>query len=456
MKYQAILFFILFSTFLFSQSENGIRVFTGKCAISQTGSGSGYWQIAVTNFNDPGGQNDATDIAVGDYVQFSDGGSFYALDITEVVESVGNSGTFKVSNVGIVGISSVPTTSNAAVSRRTNNYGLTPRIANISNNDDQLQLEWTMYKIDAALAAGFKFFSTSDTVTFSPSGITPKNGDFAWWNNRGQLLERKNGSWTAVANRKSSKNGENVNQTNRVTVAYGALGVTNYDLRNGNYFYTSANGDITINGSNECLMQTNDQFVFEVFNNTNDYITANFEPFLFTTFGVDSLGYSIDMPQQIISAFGTRVFTFTVVKLSEVCYLVSDDAVLPRISSGYFAPTITKNTSSDTIVATYGHRYMKLGTKVFVWGSVLVNNTAGTLSSSFRVSFPPGSTSNFTSINNDADGVATAKKEGFPATVYGAGVYADITNDRVTISYDTDTNAGARQLVEYSYSYTEK
>ncbi len=448
--------FLLVPAILFSQSENGIRVVTGKCAISQTGSGAGYWQVAVTNYNDPGGQQDASGIAVGDYLQFSDAGNPYALEIIEIVGSPsGNSGTFKVSRVGVTGISSVPTTNNASISDRTVNFGLVPRVSNLSNNDDQLQMEWTMYKIDAALAAGFKFYSTNDTLTFSPSGSTPKNGDFAWWKNRGQLLERKNGSWTATANRVTSKNGENVNQTNRVTVAYGALGVTNYDLKLGNYFYTSANGDMTINASNECLMQTNDQFVFEVFNNTSDYITVDFEDFLFTTFGVDSLGYAIRMPQQVVSAFGTRVFTFTIVKLSEVCYLVSDDAVVSSYG-GYFAPTITKNTSSDTIVATYGHRYIKLGSTVYVWGSVLVNNTTGTLSSSFRISFPPGSTSNFTSVKNDVVGTASAKRLGFPATPYGTEVYADTANDRVTVSYDTDTNSGVRQLISYSYSYSEK
>jgi hypothetical protein len=125
-------------------------------------------------------------------------------------------------------------------------------------------------------------------------------------------------------------------------------------------------------------------------------------------------------------------------------------------SGGYFTPTITKNTASDTIVATYGHRYLKSGNTVFVWGSVLVNNTGGTLSSSFRISFPSTYTSNFTSVNNDADGIALATKEGFPATLYGAGVYADITNDRVVVNYDTDGNGGTRQVVSYSYSYTIK
>lgn len=128
-----------------------MRIFTGKCAISQNGSGAGYWQVAVTNFNDPGGQFDTTEIQAGDFLIFTDSGDFYQLEVTEVVSASGSNATVKVSNVGVTGISSVPTTTNAAVSRGSTNYELIPWISNISANENQLFTEDLMVKIDEAL-----------------------------------------------------------------------------------------------------------------------------------------------------------------------------------------------------------------------------------------------------------------------------------------------------------------
>jgi Chaperone of endosialidase len=128
-----------------------MRIFTGKCAISQTGSGSGYWQVGVTNFNDPGGQFDATEILAGDFLIFTDSGDFYQLEVTEVVSASGSNATIKVSNVGVTGISSVPTTTNAAVTRGSTNYQLIPWIANLSGNENQLFTEDLMVKIDTAI-----------------------------------------------------------------------------------------------------------------------------------------------------------------------------------------------------------------------------------------------------------------------------------------------------------------
>jgi len=128
-----------------------MRIFTGKCAVSQNGSGSGYWQVAITNFNDPGGQFDTTEITVGDFLLFTDSGEFYQLEVTEVVSASGSSATLKVSNVGVTGITSVPTTNNAAISRGSTNYELIPWIANISGNENQLFTEDLMVKIDTAL-----------------------------------------------------------------------------------------------------------------------------------------------------------------------------------------------------------------------------------------------------------------------------------------------------------------
>lgn len=141
-----IMFFLPFA--LFSQNE---RVFTGKCAISQTGGGTGFWQVGITNFNDPGGQFTAEDIAVNDYLFFSDSGTPYSLQVTEIVSASGSNATIKVSNVGITGISSVPTTTSSFVSRKTVNYGLFPWVANIPANENQLQNEYLVYLIDSLL-----------------------------------------------------------------------------------------------------------------------------------------------------------------------------------------------------------------------------------------------------------------------------------------------------------------
>ena len=167
-----ILFISLLLTLsLFSQSENGERVLSAKCAIQQTMGGVGYWQVSITNFSDPGGQVDATAIDTFDYVQFSDSGTPYALEVIGVVSAVGNTATVKLSNVGITGISSVPTTSNATWSRRTENFGLTPWPANITGNDAQLNQEYTMYKIDSILGTfsavvGYDYVTTDSFSTF--------------------------------------------------------------------------------------------------------------------------------------------------------------------------------------------------------------------------------------------------------------------------------------------------
>lgn len=129
------------------------RVFTGKCNISQSGSGSGFWQVSVSSFNDPGGY-DATEIAVGDFLIFSDNNELYSLPITQVISAVGGSASIRVSNVGITTISSVPTTTGAAISRGTVNHELFPIVANVGTSNAQLYSEITFAKIDELLGSG--------------------------------------------------------------------------------------------------------------------------------------------------------------------------------------------------------------------------------------------------------------------------------------------------------------
>lgn len=149
--------FIIFTlTFLpillFGQNP---RVFTVKCNISQSGGGAGYWTVSATNINDPLGLYDATEITIGDSLQFNDGGIQYSLGITLVVSAVGNQSTFRVSNVGITGISSVPTTS-ALISRGTPIYGFVPWTANLSDADNQVNQENTMRLIEVAVNRAYQ------------------------------------------------------------------------------------------------------------------------------------------------------------------------------------------------------------------------------------------------------------------------------------------------------------
>ena len=155
MRYLTII--LLFCTsLLFAQNE---RVFTGKCSVQQTGSGAGYWALSVTNFNEPGGLYDATEIDTGDYVYFSDSGISYSLEITSVISAVGASANIRVSNVGVTGLSSVPTTSSAFISRGTSNFNFIPFVSNIPNNENQIQQEHNAYLFDSLLNAAKPYYS---------------------------------------------------------------------------------------------------------------------------------------------------------------------------------------------------------------------------------------------------------------------------------------------------------
>jgi len=441
--------FTLITLTSFAQSETGVRVFSGKCDMTQTGGDADEWFLSITNFNSVAG--DASDIQVGDFVYLNDAGVVYLLEITLISSASGSSASLRVSKVGITGISSVPTTS-GAITARTTNFGLFPFFANMSDNNNQLAQEYMVYLIDSIMALGDgSFFATLDTAVFSPSGKTPENGDFAQWQNRGQMLELKNDWW----NRTTAKNASQVNSNNKVTVAYGALGQTTYNLNSGNYFYTSANGNITLNVSNEVSQNTNDSWVFEVFNNTEDAIAVSFESGVFTPFGTDD-GIFGDMPNMQISAFGTRIFKFVLVNLGEIAYLVSDDDIGSFAQSGSYTPTITKNVASDTIVTVYSNQYFRMGNNCIIMGKVLLNNASGTIASSFRVSYPPGITSTLDDIEDDVTGNVTNQRQTTPAVLYGADSYADVINNRVTISYDTDNATGTRQLIEYTVAFKIK
>lgn len=162
MKNKIVLFLLLISSVAFGQVP---RVFTGKCNISQTGSGSGYWQVGVTNFNSPGGLYDASNISVNDKLYFNDSGILYKLNITTIISASGTTATIRVSNVGITGISSVPTTS-GDISRGTTNYKFVPWTANMTDNDNQIVSEHSWYLVDSLLTLA----GSATDVSVAPSG----------------------------------------------------------------------------------------------------------------------------------------------------------------------------------------------------------------------------------------------------------------------------------------------
>jgi len=226
MKNKITIFLLFVAAIASAQSP---RVFTAKCNIAQSGSGSGYWQVAVTSLNDPGGL-DATEIAVNDKLLFNDGGIQYTLNITTVVSAVGNSATIRVSNVGVTGISSVPTTS-AVISRGTQNYGFIPDAANTSQNDKQFNSEYSMYMVDSLLQLKDPS-STNELTAYTGVGappVSPKQGD-RWAGYTGDSIFIYNsGSWVfdAIRIRGGASSSEFVDIAN-----YGGVGdgvTDNYD-----------------------------------------------------------------------------------------------------------------------------------------------------------------------------------------------------------------------------------
>jgi hypothetical protein len=304
-----IIFISLISTLsLFSQSENGERVLSAKCAIQQTMGGAGYWQVSITNFSDPGGQVDATAIDTFDYVQFSDSGNPYALQVVGVIFAVGNTATVKLSNVGITGISSVPTTSNATWSKRTENFGLTPWPANITANDAQLNQEYTMYKIDSILGA-FSAGSDIDYITTDSFSTFIGGYTFASIPTNKTILRTTTGSVyqktsTSFVTERTVGNGLLANT--KLTQA-GTTLVWNSNLNNRVGLNTGANSSVTITNPSNLTSQTfGETFVVQVSTSTIP-VTVVFDTvyskFDFTAFGSVNL-----------AAFTEATYSFRVIK----------------------------------------------------------------------------------------------------------------------------------------------
>lgn len=129
---------------LFCQVERQPNL-TGKFFSSQSGGGTGFWQISG-NFSDDSGVHDASSVEVGDMVFFSDGGFTFFLPITEIVSALHPSLVVKVSNVGISQISSVPSGMKAIYHPTSKGYF--PYVAGLSNPDQQVYNEYLIYLLE--------------------------------------------------------------------------------------------------------------------------------------------------------------------------------------------------------------------------------------------------------------------------------------------------------------------
>jgi hypothetical protein len=439
----------------FSQSETGVRVFSGKGTFTQTGGDADEWFVNITDFNSVAG--DAADIEVGHFLGVYDAGTVYWLEITLITSASGSNASVRVSKVGITGISSVPTGA-GNVSARTTNFKLYPWFANSSGPNNQLAQEYMVYLIDSILNANlgtsnvFRTNSVTPTLAnIQPTGVTPvannpifllKNGSTGYYNGS---------SWVKM----TSDNGFNVPYSLKETVTGGPLYTSN--LNRGNRFYVEAGADGAFFGVPDSLNQQSpgEIFVFEVYNSTgSDTINITFDEGAFRNKAERSI--SETMGAVPVYPGESVMIPFEVVLYGELIFLQTLADWNRSDVSGFYLPTITKNLSTDTIVEVFDHHYFKSGDEVLLVGKVKVNNTAGTVASSFRISFPPGITSNFTNDLNDISGPVTNRKElsfddaltGFP--------YADTSNDRVTIAYNCDGNAPIRQFIEYAVVFKIK
>lgn len=121
----------------------------GKFSGSQTGGGSGYWEVSG-NFTDESGAYDSTNIQVGDVLYFSDSGIGYFLDITTIISASPPAITFRVDNTGVTGVVAVPTQL-MGIYRPTPGYDLVPYISGITFPDQQSYQNYLIKKIEDAL-----------------------------------------------------------------------------------------------------------------------------------------------------------------------------------------------------------------------------------------------------------------------------------------------------------------
>ena len=336
----------------------------------------------------------------------------------------------------------------------TTNFQFSLEVGNLPTNLKAAIDNRFKQRLDAAMFAlnkDLQLFSTSDTLVFSPSGKTPVNGDFALHTLNGCFYERKNGFW----NQRTGKNGELVLEENRKVIAYGSLGVQNYNLNQASRFYTVAFGDVLINSPINLVSQkSGDIFVFEVKNETEDQVAINFNSFVIKDFNHQAIP-----DVNFIDAGSTKIFTFRVVKVGELTFLVSRDD-LSAVSgvtgtSGSYTPTIV---ASDTLLTNYPATYTIVDSVVTVIGLVRIGNQAGSLVSSITISLPPGGAKNFTAQYGELRGKAEVNQSdalttGLPRL--SCLLSCDFTNDLAFVSYEPIGSGGVnrRNFINYSFSY---
>lgn len=195
MKHILILFTFLLSIVGVNAQVEITPTLVGKALISQTGSGAGYFQINAT-FTDESGISDPTQIIPGDIVFFIESDFSYFLPITLVSGSPPTL-SLRVSNVGILGLGSVPTT-NGAIFRGSSEYKFPMFTSGLSNPDQQSLLNYLVTQVDEKIRSATEIALTSGSSAPANSVATVQgyrlaknlggNGDLYQWNGSAWVL----------------------------------------------------------------------------------------------------------------------------------------------------------------------------------------------------------------------------------------------------------------------------
>lgn len=155
----------------YGQSQ-GDRLITGKVICTQTGAGVNNF-ILSCNFTDEGGLYDGTNVAIGHYLYFNDGGYGYYLPIDSVLSSGPSTLIVRVVSTG-TGLGAVPSTI-GYISEGTEHFEFFPFVSGIPNSDQQVNSENSFYILDSIL-----YYRLPERISgSSPPGYTP-TADQSW------------------------------------------------------------------------------------------------------------------------------------------------------------------------------------------------------------------------------------------------------------------------------------